>query len=70
MKRLRQLHSRLKIDTPSLREYDAIIKDQDKTGMMEHVVDKQTTKVWVVFDGCAKSSKDDLFRKRLPRKRT
>ena len=79
MKRLHQLHSRLKIDTPLLREYDAIIKDQEKTGIIEHVVDnndaeprhfllhhavirkdKQTTKVSVVFDGSAKSSKDDL----------
>ena len=79
MKRLRQLHSRLKIDTPLLREYDTIIKDQEKTGIIEHVVDnndveprhflphhavirkdKQTTKVRVVFDGSAKSSKDDL----------
>ena len=39
MKRLRQLHSRLKIDTPLLRQYDAIIKDQEKTGIIEHVVD-------------------------------
>ena len=76
LKRLHQLKSRLDKDKPLLQEYDKIIKDQEKMGIIDPVVvqdetsyflphrgvipeDKETTKLRVVFDGSAKSTKDD-----------
>ena len=76
LKRLHQLKSRLDKDKPLLQEYDKIIKDQEKMGIIDPVIvqdetsyflphhgvireDKETTKLRVVFDGSAKSTKDD-----------
>ena len=68
--------SRLDKDKPLLQEYDKIIKDLEKMGIIDPMIvqdktsyflphhgvireDKETTKLRVVFDGSAKSTKDD-----------
>ncbi|XP_028412045.1 uncharacterized protein LOC114534774 [Dendronephthya gigantea] len=77
LKRLYQLKARLDKDKSLLEQYDNIIKEQSKSGIIESVVepgqrshylphhgvqseDKETIKLRVVFDGSARSSKDDV----------
>uniref|UniRef100_A0A1X7VL84 Uncharacterized protein n=1 Tax=Amphimedon queenslandica TaxID=400682 RepID=A0A1X7VL84_AMPQE len=58
-KRLRSQLRRLQRDPKLLREYDGIIQGQLKNGIMEQVpepeIDKETTKVRIVYDASAKS---------------
>lgn len=82
--RLQSLHFKLKKDPVLLRDYDKIIREQEKNRIVEKVAeeesssdndnkrvyysphhtvvtkDRETTKVQIVYDGSAKSSKEEL----------